>query len=51
MDPAQISLRMRMTVAALLTLYLASGCSLIMVGDPVQKQDISTQNDAEENPA
>ena len=40
---------MRMTVAAVLVLCVSSGCGLIMVGDPVQKQDISAQNDAEEN--
>lgn len=40
---------MRAVSTALLTLFLCSGCSLIMVGDPVKKQDLSQENDAEEN--
>jgi hypothetical protein len=37
------------TVATALALYLCSGCGIIMVGEPVQKQDLSSQDDAEEN--
>jgi hypothetical protein len=38
-----------MAVTILLAACLGSGCGLIMVGEPVQKQDISTEDDAEEN--
>jgi hypothetical protein len=40
---------MRVAGISLFALCLLSGCGLIMVGDPVKEQDISTQNDAEEN--
>jgi hypothetical protein len=40
---------LRMLMASLFIVGLSSGCALIMVGDPVQEQDISAQNDAEEN--
>jgi hypothetical protein len=40
---------MRATVTSLLALCLCSGCGVIMVGDPVKKEDLSLQNDAEEN--
>lgn len=40
---------MRAAVPALLVLCLSSGCSLIMVGDPVKKLDLSSEDNAEEN--
>jgi hypothetical protein len=40
---------MRAVGIALLALSLASGCGVIMIGDPVQKQDLTSQDDAEEN--
>ncbi|HSA64704.1 MAG TPA: hypothetical protein VLE25_08440 [Nitrospira sp.] len=40
---------MRMTITALLALCLYSGCGLIMIGDPVEKQDLTLEDDAEEN--
>ena len=40
---------MRAVGTALLTLFLSSGCELILVGGPVEKQDRSNENDAEEN--
>jgi hypothetical protein len=40
---------MQMAVIALLTLCLCAGCGLIMIGDPVEKQDLTTEDDAEEN--
>jgi hypothetical protein len=40
---------MRMFMTSLLVLCLLPGCELIMVGDPAKKQDLSTENDAEEN--
>jgi hypothetical protein len=41
---------MRVGVAPVLTLcLLVSGCGLIMVGDPVEKQDIESEDDAQEN--
>ena len=39
----------RIAVTSLLALCLYSGCGLIMVGEPVKKQDLSSQDDAEEN--
>ena len=38
-----------MRVAVILLTLLSSGCGLIMVGEPVKKQDVSSQDDAEEN--
>jgi hypothetical protein len=40
---------MRRTVVALLALSLSSACGIIMVGEPVQKLDISAEDDAEGN--
>lgn len=40
---------MRGMVLALVMLYLSSGCGLIMIGDPVEKQDRTTEDNAEEN--
>lgn len=40
---------MRASAAALLALFLCSGCSLIMVGDPVKELDLSAEDNAEEN--
>jgi hypothetical protein len=40
---------MQGVVTSFLALCLFSGCSLIMVGEPVKKQDLSTEDDAEEN--
>ena len=39
----------RASAAALLALSLWSGCSLIMVGEPVKKLDLSSEDNAEEN--
>jgi hypothetical protein len=36
-------------MAALLAVCLLSGCGIIMIGDPVPHQDLSSQDDAEEN--
>ena len=36
-------------VIALLALCLCAGCGLIMIGDPVEKQDRTTEDDADEN--
>ena len=40
---------MRAAVPALFVLCLSSGCSLIMVGDPVKELDLSSEDNAEEN--
>jgi hypothetical protein len=40
---------MRVVILALVMLYLSSGCGLIMIGDPVEKQDRTTEDNAEEN--
>lgn len=40
---------MRVLVTSLWILCLWSGCGIIMVGEPVQKLDISSQDDVEEN--
>jgi hypothetical protein len=40
---------MLVVVLALGMLYLSYGCGLIMIGDPVEKQDRTTEDDAEEN--
>jgi hypothetical protein len=40
---------MRAAVPALVVLCLSSGCSLIMVGDPVKELDLSSEDNAEEN--
>lgn len=36
-------------VAALLALFLPSACGWMLVGEPAQKLDLSTEDDAEEN--
>lgn len=40
---------MRMMLTALLGLCLSSGCGLIMIGGPVVKQDLASEDDAAEN--
>ena len=40
---------LQVSAAVLVTVCLWPGCSLIMVGDPVKKLDISFEDDAEEN--
>ena len=39
----------RAVVISLLALCLYSGCGIIMVGEPVQEQDVRSEDDAEEN--
>jgi hypothetical protein len=41
--------RIRVLMASLLLVYLFSGCGIIMVGDPVKEQDLSSVDDADEN--
>ena len=40
---------MRAVVISLLAFCLYSGCGVIMVGEPVKEQDLSSEDDAEEN--
>lgn len=40
---------MRVAAIALWSMCLASGCGLIMIGGPVEKHDVASENDAEEN--
>jgi len=49
MEHAKILPPMRAAVTLLLALYLCSACGLIMVGEPVKKRDLSSEDDAEEN--
>ncbi len=48
MEHCQRPALMRVMVMALLTLCLC-GCGIIMIGEPVKHQDLSTEDDAEEN--
>ena len=48
MEHCQRPALMRVMVIALLTLCLC-GCGIIMIGEPVKHQDVSTEDDAEEN--
>jgi len=49
MEHAKTLPPMRAAVTLLLALYLCSACGLIMVGEPVKKRDLSSEDDAEEN--
>ncbi|HKY73129.1 MAG TPA: hypothetical protein VJL88_14515 [Nitrospira sp.] len=40
---------MRVAAIALWIMCLGSGCGLIMIGGPVEKHDVASENDAEEN--
>ncbi|HET9845311.1 MAG TPA: hypothetical protein VFQ02_06145 [Nitrospira sp.] len=40
---------MRVPLISLVILALWSGCGIIMIGDPVQELDLSSQDDVEEN--
>jgi hypothetical protein len=40
---------MRVAAIALWSMCLGSGCGLIMIGGPVEKHDVASENDAEEN--
>jgi hypothetical protein len=37
------------TITTLLVLCLCAGCGLMMIGGPVEKQDLTSEDDAEEN--
>jgi hypothetical protein len=49
MEHCKATATMRGTVVALLTLSLSSACGIIMIGGPVEKHDVASENDAEEN--